>query len=89
MAGDGTSDKIVSVASGNVDEDEGQVRDLVDPQTPYTSCLFSTGQVSARQKQKEVRTTKLRLRSDGRVVGFAPERNFMGRFFAQAAITGL
>lgn len=67
--GNGTSDKIVSVAPEGVNEDERLFRDLVDPQTPYTSCLLSTDQLSARQRQKAVRTNNARLRSGERIVG--------------------
>lgn len=65
----GTSDEIVSVAPEGVNEDERLFRDLVDPQTPYTSCLLSTDQLSARQRQKAVRTNNARLRSGERIVG--------------------
>jgi hypothetical protein len=61
-----TSDKIVSVAPEGVNEDERLLR---DPQTPYTSCLMSTDQLSARQRQKAVRTNNARLRSGERIVG--------------------
>lgn len=69
LLGIGTSDKIVSVAPEGVNEDKRLFRDLVDPQTPYTSCLSSTDQLSAQQRQKAFRTNNARLRSGEQIVG--------------------